>query len=374
MKNAIHMAEIKLTEAEVEAACGILRSGALRQGKKCEEFEGRFAEMVGAGTALTCSSGTAALHLAFMAYLQPGDEVLVPSFTFIATASMASMMGACPVFCDIDLETWTIDVQDARQKITAKTKAIVPVHIFGNVCPVDEIQNLAAEHDLYVIWDAAQAHGARYDDLDVGGLEDCVCYSFYPSKNMFTGEGGLISLKDSEKAEKIRHLRSHGQTGKYYHTMLGFNYRMTDVEAAVGLEQLKRLADMIALRRRNATIMTEGLAEVSGITSQGIYEKSKHAYHQYSILVEPDLFGMDRDALAAALQDRGIGTGVHYPRGLHQQPVYEEIYGRIQLPVCEQVCNKILALPIHHGLESGQVEQIVSAIKDIRDIRPSLKG
>lgn len=369
MSDLIQMAEIKLTDEEINAAVEVMRSGALRQGKVCAAFEKKFAEKVGAEYALTCSSGTAALHLVCLACLEPGDQVLVPSFTFIATGSMVSMAGGRPIFCDIDPETWVIDLEDAERKITDRTRAIAPVHIFGNTCPIEKLKGFAEKHNLYVIWDAAQAHGASYDGCNVGSFDDFACYSFYPSKNMFTGEGGMVTLNNDDWAEKIRFLRTHGQTGKYYHTMLGLNYRMTDVEAAVGLEQLNRLDAMVAKRRNNAAYLTGGLSEIPGIIPQMVTPNSNHAYHQYCVLVDKQQFGMDREALAAALKERGIATGVHYPWGLHQQPIFEKIYGQTTLPICEKICKEILALPVHHGLGESEVEYIVTAMKDIQKTR-----
>lgn len=226
MKN-IGMAEIRLTDNEIEAAVKVLKSGALRQGKECKAFEQAFAEKVGAGYAVTNANGSAALHLAYMTFLAPGDEVLVPSFTFIATASMVTAAGGKPVFCDVDRETFLIDLADAARKLTEKTKAIAPVHLFGNPCDIDAVQAFAKQHDLTIVWDAAQAHGAQYKNQDIGSVGDFVCYSFYPSKNMFVGEGGMVCTNNADYAEKLRFLRTHGQTGKYYHTLLGLNYRMT---------------------------------------------------------------------------------------------------------------------------------------------------
>ncbi|RMD64181.1 DegT/DnrJ/EryC1/StrS family aminotransferase, partial [Candidatus Parcubacteria bacterium] len=279
----IGIAEIKLTDAEIEAAVRVLKSGALRQGKQCEAFEREFAEKVGAKHAVTCANGSAALHLAYMALLEPGDEVLVPSFTFIATGSMVTAMGGKPVICDVDRETFLIDLQDAEHRITERTKAIAPVHLFGNPCDVDAVRAFAEKHNLKVIWDAAQAHGTRFKSKDIGGLDDVVTYSFYPSKNMFVGEGGMICTNDDEVAYKLRFLRTHGQTGKYYHTMLGYNYRMTDVEAAIGREQLKRLDAMLEVRRRNARMLNEGLAQIPGITPQRITEGGESSWHQYCV-------------------------------------------------------------------------------------------
>ncbi len=359
----IAMAEIKLTDAEIEAALRVLRSGALRQGKECAAFEEEFAEKVGAKYAVTCANGSAALHLAYMAFLQPGDEVLVPSFTFIATASMVSISGGIPVFCDVDPETFLIDLKHAESKITPRTRAIAPVHLFGNPCDVDAVDAFAKKYGLIIVWDAAQAHGATFKDKDVGSFDDFVCYSFYPSKNMFVGEGGMICTNNSEFENKLRYMRTHGQTGKYYHTMMGLNYRMTDVEATIGREQLKRLDDMVTLRRRNAGILNRGLADVPGIRLQKITSGGEHAWHQYCVVVEPESFGCTRDELADRLKEKGVATGVHYPRGLHQQPVFEALYGKCRLPNTEYLAEHILALPVHHGLTEEDINRIIQEIR-----------
>lgn len=358
----INMAEIKLTDNEIEAAVRVLRSGALRQGKECGGFEREFADKVGATNAVTSANGSAALHLAYMAFLAPDDEVLVPSFTFIATGSMVSMTGGKPVLCDIDPETFLIDLEDAESRLTPKTRAIAPVHLFGNPCDVDAVVAFAKEHNLTIVWDAAQAHGAGFKGRDVGSFDDFVCYSFYPSKNMFVGEGGMTCTNNAEFADKLRFLRSHGQTGKYLHTMMGLNYRMTDVEAAIGREQLKRLDDMVAVRRRNAEILNSGLADVPGIQIQKLTPDGEHAWHQYCVVVDREAFGCDRDQLAERLKQKGIATGVHYPRGLHQQPVFEENYGKLSLPNTEYLAENILAFPVHHGLIAEDVERVLEAV------------
>jgi perosamine synthetase len=362
----IGMAEIKLTEAEIEAAVSVLRSGAIRQGKECNAFEAEFAEKVGAKHAVTSANGSAALHLAYMAFLKPGDEVLVPAFTFIATGSMVTMAGGQPIFCDVDPRTYLLDLADAEDRITTRTRAIAPVHLFGNACDIDAIMAFASKHNLIIVWDAAQAHGATYKGQDIGSFGDFVCYSFYPSKNMFVGEGGMTCTNDPEYDNKMRFMRSHGQTGKYLHTMLGLNYRMTDVEAAIGREQLKRLDDMLVIRRRNASLLNEGLAGVPGIHLQEITPNSEHAWHQYCIVVEPEQFESDRDTLAQKLKKKGIATGVHYPRGLHQQPIFEELYGKGTLPHTEHLANNILALPVHHGLSEADVMAIVEGVRTSR--------
>lgn len=361
----ISMAKIELTENEIQAAVEVLRSGALRQGKKCRDFEEAFAEKTEAQHAVTCANGTAALHMAYLTFLEPGDEVLVPSFTFIATASMVVMAGGKPVFCDIDPDTFLMDIDDARSRVTPKTKAIAPVHLFGNPCDAKAFTAFAKKHDLAIVWDAAQAHGAKTQGKGIGAFDDFVCYSFYPSKNMFVGEGGMVTTNDEKKAEKLALLRSHGESGRYCHTSIGLNYRMTDVEAAIGHEQLKRLDEMLAVRRRNAEQLKKELASVPGIIPQKTTPGGIHAWHQFCVLVDETKCGMQRDALAERLNEKGIATGVHYPLGLHQQPVMEEMYGISDLPNTRHLAQNILALPVHHGLTVNQVSQITDAVKEV---------
>jgi perosamine synthetase len=359
----IAVAEIKLSDAEIHAAEKVLRSGALRQGRECEAFEQEFSQKVGAAYAVTSANGTAALHLAYLTFMEPGDEILVPSFTFIATGSMVAMTGGKPVICDIDPRTFLIDLKDAGQRLTPKTKGIAPVHLFGNPCDVDKVKAFAEQHGLKIVWDAAQSHGATYNGTDVGAIDDFVCYSFYPSKNMFVGEGGITCTNNPEYENQMRFLRTHGQTGKYYHTMLGLNYRMTDVEAAIGREQLKRLDQMLAVRRRNAGMLNEGLAAIAGLYPQQITDGAEHAWHQYCVVVDEQEFGCDRERLGQQLKEQGIATGVHYPRGLHQQPVFEQLYGTVQLPNTEYLAEHILALPVHHGLNEDDISRIIEAIQ-----------
>ncbi|WP_419421107.1 DegT/DnrJ/EryC1/StrS family aminotransferase [Legionella sp. D16C41] len=359
----IKMAEISLSTTEIERATAVLKSGALRQGKECELFEKEFAEKVGARHAITCANGSASLHLAYMTFLKPGDEVLVPSFTFMATGSMVTMAGGKPIVCDVDPNNFLINLDDAANRITDKTVAISPVHLFGNVCDVDSIQNFAKKYKLKVIWDNAQAHGAQYAGKDVGCFNDYTSYSFYPSKNMFVGEGGMILTNDDDAAYKLRFMRTHGQTGKYYHTMLGLNYRMTDIEAAIGREQLKRLDEMLAIRTKNYNYYNKHLANIAGLIPQKSLPNTKHAVHQYCLRVDPSLAGVTRDQLVQSLNSKGIETGIHYPRGLHQQPIFIELYGEQNLPVTEMLTRQIFAIPVHHGLTYEDIDYITQAVK-----------
>lgn len=359
----INIAEIKLTENEIDAAIAVLRSGGLRQGPHCSQFESEFADYVGTEYCLTNASGSAALHMAYNAVLEPGDEVLVPSFTFIATASMLEFVGAKPVICDVDPSTFLLDMSDAESKITERTKAISFVHLFGNSGDIDQVLAFAKKHNLKVIWDSAQAHGTKYKGKDIGSYDGLVCWSFYPSKNMFVGEGGMVSTKDEALYSHMKNFRQHGATGKYLHTQLGLNYRMTDVEAAIGREQLKRLPQMITTRQENAAVLRSGLEGVDGLHVQTQTDNSEHSYHQFCMTVDPKKTKLNRDQLAEFLSSKGIVTGVHYPRGLHQQPIFVEKYGEQVLPVTEQVSEQIIALPVHHGMNVDQAQIVVDQIK-----------
>lgn len=363
----IAMGSVSLNEQEIEAAVAVLRSGALRQGPECEAFEKEFCGRFGGEHAVCSSSGTSALHIAYMCFLQPGDEVLVPGFSFIATASMVAAAGGKPVFCDIDPDTLLIDLDDAEKRITERTRAISPVHLYGNPCDIDRVQAFASKHNLKVVWDAAQAHGATYDGKQIGGYGDFVSYSFYPSKNMYVGEGGITTTDNADYAEQMRAFRSHGQTGFYLHTSLGLNYRMTDVEAAIGREQIKGFDEKLATRRRNAAMLNEGLGQIPGLQLQTITPKGESAWHQYCVVVNQAEFGKSRDELMAALKEQGVGSGIHYPSGLHTQPVFVDMYGEPDaLPVIERVCKSILALPVHHGLSESDVQQVIDAVGKAR--------
>lgn len=358
---------VSLDEDEISEITAILRSGSLREGPVCRQFEETFAAHVGARYAVSVSSGTAALHIAYMALLEPGDEVLVPSFTFIATASMVAIVGAQPVFCDVDPQFFTLDVEDARRRVTERTKAIAPVHLFGNPCDIEAIKSLAAEYDLKIIWDAAQSHGAQYQGQDVGSFDDTVCYSFYPSKNMTTGEGGMITTNDEALYQKMKLLRGHGQSGKYYHTLLGFNYRLTDVMASLGLKQLAKLDGWIEQRRSNAHYLTEHLVQIPGIQPPVEQPAGKSSFNLYSILLDLKQFRCDRDEFIRLLRAENIGATVNYPRSLHQQPVFTEMGETPSLPVSESLSRQILSLPAHPKLGKEQLDLVINAVSKVAE-------
>lgn len=356
---------MELAEDEIEAAVEVLKSGYLRQGPKTNEFENKFAEKVGAEYAVAVSSGTAALHIPYLSLLEEGDEVLVPSFSHISTASMVSLSGGKPIFCDLDSRTFTLDLESAKERITEKTKLITPVHLFGNSCEIDELIDFSEEQNLKIIWDAAQAHGTEYKGEDVGSFGDVVCYSFYPTKNMTTGEGGMITTDDPDLYEVFKLLREHGQTDKYYHPSLGLNYRMTDVEAAIGIKQLEKLDDFVEERRKNAKYLTEKLSKINNIVPPLVKDHVKHSYHQYTILLKLENLTCSRDEFVQDLDEEGVGAAVHYPRPLHKQPVFQKMYGDTTLPTSEDISERILSLPVYPTLEKKELKKIVKTVEKI---------
>lgn len=360
----IAIADTQLTEPEIEAAVAVLRSGALRQGKVCAEFEMAFARWVGAEHAMTCSNGSTALHLAYEAVLNVGDEVLVPSFTFIATASMVNAAGGTPIFCDVSRDTQLIDLDDAESRITERTRAIAPVHLFGNAVDVDAVLAFAGRHDLAVIWDAAQAHGTLWDGGDVGAAPGITTWSFYPTKTMFTGEGGMVCTHDSALDAKMRLNRSHGVAGRYNHVSLGLNCRMTDVEAAIGLAQMEIIDARLRTRRHNGAQLSEALSGTP-LSPQQPTTRAQHSYHQFCATLDSDAAGLSREEFMQRLGEKGIASGIHYPRGVHQQPVYEEMYGKTSLQVTEDLAECILALPVHHALSQDDLDYMCESIVEL---------
>lgn len=363
--DVVPVAAVDIRPEDIEAVATVLASGRLRQGQVVAEFEEALAARVGARHAVAVSSGTAALHLAYLALFRPGDEVIVPAFTFVATASMLLAVGAVPVFADVDARTFTLSVDDASSKITDRTRGIAGVHLFGNACDVTALTNLAMDTGVTLVWDAAQALGTEYKDKDVGAYPTVSCYSFYPTKNITTGEGGMVTTDDGDLARTLRLFRSQGAEGKYFHTSLGFNYRMTDFQAAMGLQQLGRLDEYLARRRANAEQMSERLAGLRGVVEVPVNTRgARHSFNQYSVLVRPPL---SRDAVAAELGRMGVETAVHYPRPLHRQPVFNGNAPADALVASDALSAEILALPVHPGLREDEVERTASSVRDVVD-------
>jgi perosamine synthetase len=371
----IQIAQPLFGNEEVEAVLRILTTGQLAQGNYVSTFEQRFAKLCHVREAVAVSSGTAALHLALLAHgIGPGDEVITTAFSFAATANVILLVGALPVFIDIEPDTCTIDPALIETAITPRTKAIMPVHLYGNPCAMHQLEALARAHNLSIIEDACQAHAASIDGKVVGSF-GTGCFSFYATKNMTTGEGGMVTTNDPVLAERVRLLRNHGQQERYYHTTLGYNLRMTEIQAALGIIQLGKLECFTRQRIANAQYLTEHLqgAVQTPIARPG----HRHVYHQYTIRVPGD-----RDAWSATLQARGVGTGIHYPTPIYRQPFYGDVPERFRiscpekmmtarlldrevdayLPVTEAAARQVLSLPVHPALSESDLATIVQEV------------
>lgn len=342
-------------EDEQIAIAGVLASGMIAQGPKVAEFEERFAEFAGTRYAVATTSGTTALHVALLAHeIGPGDEVITSPFSFIASANCILYVGARPVFADIEEPYFTMDPEQIRAKITPRTRAILPVHLYGQACEMEAIKEIAAEHNLAIIEDACQAHGAKLAGKMVGSW-GTACYSFYPTKNMTTVEGGMITTDDAQIAERARLIRNHGSPQRYFHTTLGYNFRMTDVQAAVGIVQLGKLPGWNETRRQNAAALDNGLMNIPGIEIPAVRLGAEHVYHQYTIRVA------DRDVFAEHLKSTGIGFGIHYPLPIPQQPLYARTGYSAACPVAETASQQVISLPVHPALTGDQLDQIIQS-------------
>ena len=355
-----------LAEADIQAALEVLRSGMLRQASRCAELEERFAAMSGATRALTCANGTCALQLAYGALLEPGDEVLVPAWTYIATASMIVAAGCTPVFCDANPDTYQIDVADAAQRITPRTRAIACTHLYGTPVDIDAVQALASEHGLKVIYDAAQAHLATYKGKGVGAFGDAVTYSFYATKNLSCGEGGMVMTNDDAVARAMELLRSHGETDKYLHESVGFNYRMNDITAAIGCSRLDRLEAQTEARREVARRYDEIISGIEGLAAPRITEGAEPAWHLYTAQLEVDDFDCTRDEFCAALKEEGVPTAVHYPRSLTRQPAFSD-HVTEHPPVADRLSARVFCLPMHHDLTEEHLDTVARAMEKVAD-------
>ena len=369
----ISIAHPLLNSKEADALLGVLSSGQLAQGENVAAFERGFAEMCSVQEAVAVSSGTAALHLALLAHdIGHGDEVITTPFSFAATANTIVLVGATPVFVDIEQDTYNLDPALVEAAITPRTKAILPVHLFGQPCDMQRLKAIAEAHNLVLVEDACQAHAANIDGKPVGSF-GTGCFSFYSTKNMTTGEGGMITTDDPTLAERIRLMRNHGQKERYSHITLGYNLRMTEMQAAMGLVQLDKLEGFTEQRIAHAAFLTEYLAKV--VQTPTVRSGYRHVYHQYTIRVPEK-----RDAWAKKLQARGVGTGIHYPLIIPHQPFYqasshlfrvssspkttdETVGTRYRhLPVAERAAQEVLSLPVHPALQKEDLKKITQEV------------
>ncbi len=344
---------------EQAAVAAVLASGQLAQGPLVREFEARFAAWCGARHAVAVTSGTTALHLALLAHgIGPDHEVITSSFSFVASANSVLYTGARPVFADIEADSFNLDPAQVEKHITPRTRAIVPVHLFGQPCALEVLAAIAEKYHLALIQDACQAHGALEAGRPLAAF-GTACYSFYATKNMTTGEGGMVTTDDDEIAARIRLLREHGSPQRYQHVILGYNGRMTDLQAAIGLAQLLKVDAWNRQRQANAAALTEQLAGCGHVLPPRIRAGATHVFHQYTLR----LLGRDRDAALSALRQAAIGAGVYYPLPIHQQPLYRDLGYTDRLPCSEQASTEVLSLPVHPGLSASDLERIAAAVK-----------
>lgn len=355
MTNAIPAAKPIVGEAEVEAVAQVLRSGSLAQGEQVAAFEAEFSSAVAGRECIAVNSGTSALHLALLAAgIGAGDEVIVPSFTFAATANAVALVGATPVFADIDPSTYCIDADSVESALTSKTRAIMPVHLYGHPAAMDRLVPFATSRDLLIIEDAAQAHLASLNGTPVGAFGVAGCFSFYPTKNMTSGEGGMVTTSYTEVARHVRLLRNQGMEVRYQNEVVGFNSRMSDVHAAIGRVQFSKLAAWTQRRRDIARRYDE---QLRGVVTPPVAPGVEHVYHQYTIRIE----GGRRDAVAAALAGRGVGSGVYYPTPVHKLPSFGL---DLDLPHTRQACEEVLSLPVHPSLTDADVDRVIESVND----------
>ena len=353
----IPIARPQMGDEEKELVWSVLSSGALTQGVRVRELEERFAAFVGAPHGIATSSGTTALHLALLGYgIGAGDEVITVPFTFIASATMILFAGARPVFVDVDEATFNIDVTRIEEAITPRTRAILPVSLYGQPADMTTIAEIAARRGLAVIEDAAQSHGAAIGERR-SGTWGAGCFSFYPTKNMTTGEGGMVTTADPDLADRMRLLREHGMRVRYHHEIVGHNFRMTDIHAAIGLAQLAKLPGYNDRRRAIAARYDR---ELRGVITPAVAPGVTHVYHQYTIRVNR------RDEFVEQLRERGVGTGVYYPLPVHRQKPFIALgYGDQRFPVTERLTEQVVSIPVHASLTDEEVATVIGAVNEV---------
>lgn len=330
-------------------------------GDEVSAFEQAFASIVGANGAVGVGSGTSALHLALLAVgVRPGDEVITTAHTFIATAEAISLIGARPVFVDIDPLTYNIDPNRVEEAITPRTKAILPVHLYGQPAELEPLRDIATSHGLWLIEDAAQAHAAEYDGKRCGSIGDLACFSFYPGKNLGAyGDAGAVTGNDESLLARVRMLRDHGRTTKYEHEEIGYPERLDALQAAILGAKLPHLEQWTEARREHARLYNELLSGGS-ITTPFQSPNVRHVYHLYVIRTA------NRDRMLEHLQSKGIGAGIHYPIPLHRQPAYlKQGYGDARLPITEQVASEVISLPMYPELRREQIEYVTEAVNEV---------
>lgn len=354
----IPAAQPSVGEDELGEVARVLRSGQLSQGPEVAAFEEEFAQHVNGRECVAVNSGTSALHLALLAMeIGPGDEVIVPSFSFAATANAVAITGAKPVFVDIDESSFCLDPLMIEPAITKKTRAIMPVHLYGHPANMSEIHQIAEKFGLSVLEDAAQAHGASVGDVPCGALGRMAAFSFYPTKNMTAGEGGMVVCASSEDARRVRMLRNQGMETRYQNEIVGLNNRMSDLHAAIGRVQLRKLPSWNKARRQNAARLSAGIHTVR---VPEVADDVTHSFHQYTVRVSNG----QREDFVRLLAERGIGSGVYYPTPIHRLAAYNL---NLNLPRTDAAATEVVSLPVHPGLTTEQVDQVISAVNEVAE-------
>jgi perosamine synthetase len=370
MRSLLRINQPCIGKEEIEAVTEVLKDGILTDksgaGPQVLQFEKAFSKYTGAKYAIAVNSGTAALHASLMASnIGQGDEVLVPSFTFPATAGAVLLVGARPVFIDIDPKTYCMRVDLIESKISNKTTAIIPVHLYGLPADMNPIIKLARQNGLTVIEDAAQALGAEYQDKKVGNIGDASCFSFYGVKNITTGEGGMITSNDAEFAEKVRHVRVHGEERPYWVSTLGHNYRMSEIAAAIGTAQLKKLPTFLEKRRKNAENLTMKLKDIKRLELTLEPEGIKHAWHLYTVRMKGANAGK-RNKVVSKLRSKNIGAAVYYETPVHLLPLYRKyVLQKADLQETEKASRQVFSLPIHPMVNQDHIDEIAKNVERI---------
>jgi len=343
----------------------VLRSGHLAQGPMVARLEAAFAELCAVPHAIAVSNGTVALEAAAAALgLGPGDEIITTPFTFAATANAMLHTGATVRLADIEPDTFTLDPEAVESLVGPRSRAIVPVHLYGHCADMTALAALAERDGLALIEDAAQAHGATWKGAPAGGF-GVGCFSLYATKNVTSGEGGVVTTRDDDVAARLRLLRNQGMSRRYQYDLPGHNWRLTDVQAAIALPQMDRLAERTAARRRNAAVLSAGLADLPGLITPTTHAAAEHVFHQYTVRVTPDA-PLGRDALAAALDAAGVDTGAYYPKLVGDYDCYASHPNLVvdPTPRAARAAREVLSLPVHPELTHEQLERVVTAVRD----------
>jgi dTDP-4-amino-4,6-dideoxygalactose transaminase len=358
VSDRVSIADPVVDDRELDRIREVVARGQLADGPVVREFEDAFAAHCGADRGVATANGTAALVVALRALgVGPGDAVVTTPFSYVATANAVRLCGAEPVFADIDPHSFNLDPAAVRDAVesTENAAAILAVHLYGLPAAMGELEAIAEDHDLALVEDAAQAHGARHEGRPVGSLGDAACFSFYPTKNMTTGEGGIVLTDDAAVAERARRFVNHGKDDEGVHREVGHNLRMTSIAGAMGLVQLDRLPAFVAARRDNAALLSDLLAD-AGVATPVEPDGRRHAYHQYTVRTA------DRDGLRRALDAAGVDAAVYYPTPIHEEPAYEDY--EYDLPVAERAADEVLSLPVHPGLSEEDVRRVARGVTE----------